>query len=73
MSFDVWRETPIPMYLECYFHNLSNLNEILQGKETKLRMTQMGPYVFRETHEKVRMSLFNKTEVGEDSTDHLGI
>ncbi|KAG6451940.1 protein croquemort [Manduca sexta] len=56
MSFEIWRETPIPMYLECFMFNISNVDDILAGKNVSLQVTQMGPYVFRETHSKVNLS-----------------
>ncbi|KAJ8730511.1 hypothetical protein PYW08_001924 [Mythimna loreyi] len=56
MSFSIWRETPIPMYLESYFFNITNVNEILAGTAEKVNVVQMGPYVFKESHTKVNMT-----------------
>nr|QOE77894.1 cameo1 [Antheraea pernyi] len=56
MSFDIWRETPIPMYLECYLFNITNVDDILARNNVTLRVEQMGPYVFRESHSKVNLS-----------------
>ncbi|VVD03334.1 unnamed protein product [Leptidea sinapis] len=52
-SFGIWREIPIPMYLECYMFNITNVEEILAGKAAKISVQEVGPYVYRETHTKV--------------------
>lgn len=54
-SFSIWREVPIPMYLECYMFNITNVDDILAGKNVTLKVEQLGPYVFREQHTKVRL------------------
>ncbi|KPJ06853.1 Protein croquemort [Papilio machaon] len=51
-SFSIWREVPIPMYLECYMFNITNVDEILAGKNVTLKVEQLGPYVYREHHTK---------------------
>lgn len=56
MSFDIWRETPIPMYLECFMFNITNVDDILARRNVSLEVKQLGPYVFRETHSKVNLS-----------------
>ncbi|KAI5633918.1 CD36 family domain-containing protein [Phthorimaea operculella] len=50
MSFEIWRDVPIPMYLECYMWNITNVDEIIAKKATKIKMVQMGPYTYRESH-----------------------
>ncbi|RVE50581.1 hypothetical protein evm_004808 [Chilo suppressalis] len=56
MSFGLWREIPIPMYLECFMFNISNVDDILAGKNVSINVVQMGPYVFRESHTKVNLT-----------------
>ncbi|XP_063536598.1 protein croquemort-like [Cydia strobilella] len=51
-SFGIWREVPIPMYLECFMLNITNVDEILAGHNVSIRVSQMGPYVYREHHTK---------------------
>lgn len=58
MSFDMWRETPIPMYMEFFMWNISNVDELVASKGAVIpQMVQMGPYVFREYHTKVRKNI----------------
>lgn len=55
-SFGIWREIPIPMYLECFMFNITNLDDILAGKNVSLQVEQLGPYVYREFHTKVSLA-----------------
>ncbi|XP_068632720.1 protein croquemort-like [Battus philenor] len=55
-SFSIWREIPIPMYLECYMFNITNVDEILAGKNVTLKVEQLGPYVYMEQHSKVNIT-----------------
>ncbi|XP_049868366.1 protein croquemort-like isoform X1 [Pectinophora gossypiella] len=55
-SFNIWRSPPIPMYLECFMWNITNVDEILANKDAQLKVTQLGPYVYREEHEKVNLT-----------------
>ncbi|XP_033336946.2 protein croquemort [Megalopta genalis] len=54
-NYELWKETPIPMYLKLYMFNLTNPKEFLIGKE-KPQFEEMGPYVFRETDYKVKQT-----------------
>ncbi|CAK1600590.1 unnamed protein product [Parnassius mnemosyne] len=55
-SYGIWRQIPIPMYLECYMYNITNVDEILAGKNVTLKVEQLGPYVYRESHSKVNIT-----------------
>ncbi|CAG9129052.1 unnamed protein product [Plutella xylostella] len=55
-SFGIWKETPIPMYLECFMWNITNMREILAGTAAKVEVNQMGPYVYRESHSKTNIT-----------------
>ncbi|XP_059055448.1 protein croquemort-like [Achroia grisella] len=62
MSFEMWREPPIPMYLECFLFNISNVNEILADRNVKPHLVQFGPYVYRETHTKANLTWNNHND-----------
>nr|XP_026489504.1 protein croquemort-like isoform X1 [Vanessa tameamea] len=55
-SFNIWREIPIPIYLECFLFNITNVDEILAGKNVTLKVQEMGPYIFKEINTKVNIS-----------------
>lgn len=50
LNYDNWKETPIPMYLEIYFWNWTNPEEISNYKKVKPIFKELGPYVFLEKH-----------------------
>ena len=45
LSFNMWKEIPVPFYLSVYFFDVINPNEILQGQKPQVR--ERGPYVYR--------------------------
>jgi hypothetical protein len=46
MAHDVWKEVPIQIYLNAYIFNVTNSEEFLSGKDKKLKLKEMGPYVY---------------------------
>ncbi|XP_022119283.2 protein croquemort [Pieris rapae] len=55
-SFYIWRDIPIPMYLECFLFNITNTEDILAGKNVSLHVQQLGPYTFKEIRKKVNIT-----------------
>lgn len=43
--FDSWETPPIPVYMQFYFFNVTNPEEILQGEIPQLE--EVGPYTYR--------------------------
>lgn len=50
-SFEHWRKPPVMPLLKIYLFNVANSNEFLAGEE-KLRLVEVGPYVYRQVVEK---------------------
>ncbi|CRK93828.1 CLUMA_CG007355, isoform A [Clunio marinus] len=48
-NYDYWKESPVPIYLEVYFFNWTN-HEDVHNRSIKPHFTEMGPYVFSEKH-----------------------
>lgn len=47
-SFEMWEETPIPMFIEVYFFTWTNAAEFQQRpQEVTPEFAELGPYVFR--------------------------
>ncbi|KAJ1519336.1 hypothetical protein ONE63_004634 [Megalurothrips usitatus] len=55
VGFQMWRETPIPMYLQIYFFNWTNHEDVMAGK-AKPRVEQLGPYTYVERHKRVNIT-----------------
>jgi hypothetical protein len=47
-SYEMWEETPIPMFIEVYFFNWINAAQFQQRpQEVTPEFEELGPYVFR--------------------------
>lgn len=66
-SFQHWKETPVPMYIDVYFHNWENPYDILTEKPV---FTQMGPYRFYEKRTKVDITWNDNGTVSYRQTRH---
>ena len=51
--YENWRILPTPIITSIYFFNVTNPKEVLNGAKPKL--VEVGPYVFQQMHEKVKM------------------
>ncbi|KAK9686067.1 CD36 family [Popillia japonica] len=60
-GYELWKETPIPMYLNVYMFNWTNADEVLKNWTTKPIFQECGPYVFSEHHIRVNLT-WNETE-----------
>lgn len=45
LSFNMWKEIPVPFYLSIYFFEVTNPEEVLNGGKPQVR--ERGPYVYR--------------------------
>nr|CAD7256559.1 unnamed protein product [Timema shepardi] len=59
-SYDMWKETPVPMYMEFYLFNWTNAEIFANASsdltDIKPTFVEMGPYVFSEHHVRVNVS-----------------
>ncbi|MPC23785.1 Protein croquemort [Portunus trituberculatus] len=53
-AYEIWRLTPVPLFLKFYFFNITNPEEFASGQKAKLQ--EVGPYCYREYHEKQNIS-----------------
>ncbi|XP_030623082.1 lysosome membrane protein 2c isoform X2 [Chanos chanos] len=45
-AFEIWQDPPPPVYIQFYFFNLTNPDEVLAGERPAV--LQLGPYTYRE-------------------------
>jgi len=50
-AYEIWKDVPVPMRISFYLFNLTNPEEFEKG--AKPVVEEIGPYVYREYHEKV--------------------
>lgn len=61
LSFNMWKEIPVPFYLSVYFFEVLNPEEILKGAKPEVR--ERGPYVYREFRHKGNITFNNNDTV----------
>ncbi|XP_068938944.1 scavenger receptor class B member 1-like isoform X1 [Petaurus breviceps papuanus] len=59
LSFEMWKEIPIPFYMSVYLFHILNAEEVLKGE--KPHVEERGPYVYREYRQK-RNITFNDND-----------
>ncbi|XP_040843067.1 scavenger receptor class B member 1 isoform X1 [Ochotona curzoniae] len=59
LSFNMWKEIPVPFYLSIYFFEVTNPEEVLNGGKPQVR--ERGPYVYREFRHKENIT-FNDND-----------
>jgi scavenger receptor class B, member 1 len=45
--FNVWQKPPVDVILSIYLFNATNANEFMSGKDKKLKLEEIGPYVYQ--------------------------
>ncbi|XP_013176595.1 PREDICTED: scavenger receptor class B member 1-like isoform X1 [Papilio xuthus] len=56
--FEMWRKPEVKLYCRVYLFNVTNAEEYMAGKHDKLKLQEVGPYVYRERleHEVVQFN-----------------
>jgi scavenger receptor class B protein 1 len=45
--YEIWRLPPVDLYLKVYLFNITNHEEYISGQDTKLKLEQIGPYIYK--------------------------
>jgi hypothetical protein len=59
MLFNIWINIPVEVFLNVYVFNITNSQDFLSGQDKKLKVSQIGPYPYRELLEH-RNPIFNE-------------
>ncbi|CAH0404434.1 unnamed protein product [Chilo suppressalis] len=46
--FEMWRKPEVDLYCRVYLFNVTNAEEYMAGKEDKIKVKEVGPYVYKE-------------------------
>ncbi|XP_050664665.1 scavenger receptor class B member 1-like isoform X2 [Leptidea sinapis] len=57
--FEMWRKPEVELYLRVYLFNITNAEDYMAGKDSKLKLKEVGPFVYRE-HLEHRITKFNE-------------
>ncbi|CAO1443186.1 unnamed protein product [Diamesa hyperborea] len=72
-SLSWWIKPPIEPLLQIHIFNYTNIDRFLQGKDDKIKLQDVGPYVYREQGEKVNLVFHDdhKITYSENTTQHF--
>lgn len=45
--FEMWERPPVDLFLKVYLFNITNADDYMEGRDDKLRVEEVGPYVYR--------------------------
>ena len=45
--YNVWEKPPLEVFLKVYIFNITNGEEFLNGNDKKLKVEEVGPYVYQ--------------------------
>ncbi|XP_076238842.1 scavenger receptor class B member 1 [Calliopsis andreniformis] len=62
-AFLLWQRPPVGLTFKIYIFNYTNLREFENGNASKLQVQEVGPYVYRETLNRVNVELHNNGTV----------
>ncbi|CAH1642240.1 unnamed protein product [Spodoptera littoralis] len=49
--FEMWRKPEVELYTKVYLFNITNADEYMAGIDDKIKVQEVGPYVYRESLE----------------------
>ncbi|KAF9794086.1 hypothetical protein SFRURICE_013551 [Spodoptera frugiperda] len=49
--FEMWRKPEVELYTKVYLFNITNAEEYMTGVDDKIKVQEVGPYVYRESLE----------------------
>ncbi|KAL2735886.1 lysosome membrane protein 2-like isoform X1 [Vespula squamosa] len=62
-SFDFWEHPPVKLIYKFYIFNYTNVEDFESGKANKLRVQQLGPYIYRETKKRVNLQIHENSTI----------
>lgn len=62
-SMEWWQDSPIQPLLKIHIFNYSNIDEVLNGKEKKIKVQDIGPYVYKEFGKRVNLSFTDDNKI----------
>ncbi|KAF6210678.1 hypothetical protein GE061_013785 [Apolygus lucorum] len=64
--YEVWKTPPIKLYIKIFIFNITNAQEFMSGQDKKLKVQEIGPYVYSEKLENTNVTWFNNNSLSFD-------
>lgn len=58
-----WLDSPIQPLIKIHIFNYTNIDEYLSGKEKKIKVEDVGPYVYKEYGKRVNLSFTDDSKI----------
>lgn len=62
-SLEWWIDSPLKPLLKMHIFNYTNIDAVLKGREKKIKIQDVGPYVYEEKLERVNMSWIDGNKI----------
>lgn len=62
-SLEWWIESPLKPLLKVHIFNYTNIEAVLSGREKKIKVEDIGPYVYEETVKRVQLSYLDDFKI----------
>lgn len=62
-SLEWWIDSPLKPLLKVHIFNYTNIEAVLSGKEKKIKIEDIGPYVYEEQVERVSLTFLDGNKI----------
>ncbi|KAK2583550.1 hypothetical protein KPH14_009504 [Odynerus spinipes] len=62
-AFEFWQRSPVRLLYKIYIFNYTNVEDFESGKASKLKVQELGPYMYRETMKRVNIQMHDNHTV----------
>lgn len=58
-----WIDSPIQPLLKIYIYNYTNIDDFLSGRADKIKLQDVGPYVYKEFGQRVNLEFTEDNKI----------
>lgn len=62
-AMKLWVNSPIKPLLKIHIFNYTNIDAVLAGREKKIKIQDVGPYVYEETLQRTKLSFLEENKI----------
>jgi hypothetical protein len=62
-ALELWINSPIKPLLKIHLFNYTNIDAVLAGTEKKIKVQDVGPYVYEETLQRTKLSYLEENKI----------
>lgn len=62
-SMEWWLDSPIQPLLKIHIFNYTNIDDYMRGRDKKLKLQEVGPYVYKEFGQRVNLQFIDEHKI----------